>query len=60
MNEDVLFKTLDLLPRRRRPRNFNKIEWTPLYKNVKPIATLKYNGLITLYTVIILNSSWEE
>ena len=30
MNEDALFKTLD---RREKPRNFNNIELTPLYKH---------------------------
>ena len=38
MNEDALFKTLDLVPRRGRPRRFNNIEWTPLYENVRSIA----------------------
>ena len=45
--------TLNILPRRLRPGNFNDIELTALYKNVRPIATLKIrrcNGLITLYT----------
>ena len=40
--------TLDLLPRRMRPRNYNNVELTQLYKNVKPIATLKYNDTMDL------------
>ena len=59
-NDDVLFKTPDLRSRRGRLRNFNNIELTPLYKNVRSIATLKYNDimdLLHLHTIIILNPS---
>ena len=42
MNEDALFKTLDLVPRRGRQGRFNNIELTPLYKNVKPITKQRY------------------
>ncbi|KOX78991.1 hypothetical protein WN51_10203 [Melipona quadrifasciata] len=52
MNEDALFKTLDL-PRWERPRKFNNIELTPLYKNVRPIATLKYNDVMDLLHCIL-------
>ena len=61
MNEYASFNLL--LLGRGRPRNFNNVESTPLYKNVRPIATLKYNDIMTcytmyhLYTIIILNPS---
>ncbi|KOX76973.1 hypothetical protein WN51_10829 [Melipona quadrifasciata] len=48
MNDDALFKTLDSRSRWGRPRNFNNDELTPLYKTVRPIATLKYNDLMDL------------
>ena len=50
MNENALYKSLDLLPLGGRPRNYNNIELTPLYKNVRPIRNTKiqrYNRLIT-------------
>ena len=47
MNEDGIFKILDLLPRQVRPRSYNNIELTLLYKNVS-IATLKYNDIMDL------------
>ena len=46
MNEDALFKPLDLLSRLGKSRNFNNIELTPLYKNVRPIV--KYNDEMDL------------
>ena len=45
-------KTLDLLPRRMIPRNYNNIELTQLYKNVKPIATLN-NDIMDLLLYIL-------
>lgn len=52
MEVDKEFKILDLLPCRGRPRNFNKIKLTPLYKNVRPISTPKYKDMMELLRYI--------
>lgn len=44
MNQDILLKTLDLLPRWSGPRNFNNIIVTPIYKNMRSITVLKNYG----------------
>ena len=45
---DPEFKIFDLLPCHRSPRNFNNIKLTPLYKNVRPISTLKHKNIMEL------------
>uniref|UniRef100_A0A1A9ZAL8 Uncharacterized protein n=1 Tax=Glossina pallidipes TaxID=7398 RepID=A0A1A9ZAL8_GLOPL len=48
MEVDTEFKILDLLPCRGRPKNFDKIKLTPLYKSVRPISTSKYKDMMEL------------
>ena len=49
MEVNAEFKTLNLLSCRGRPRNFNKIKLTPLYKKVRPISTPKYKDMMDRY-----------
>ena len=46
------FKILNLLPCQGRPRNFNKIKFTPLYQNVRSISTPNYKNMMELLMVI--------
>ncbi|EFN60835.1 hypothetical protein EAG_12164, partial [Camponotus floridanus] len=48
MNENENFKVLNLLPRRGRPRKFENIVLTPLYKNIRQITTAKFKDIIDL------------
>ncbi|KAI4482021.1 hypothetical protein M0804_009040 [Polistes exclamans] len=52
MNENENFKVLNLLPRRGRPRKFENILLTPLYKNIRQITTAKFKDIIDLLRYI--------
>ena len=52
MNENENFKVLNLLPRRGRPRKFENIVLTPLYKNIRQITTAKFKDIIDLLRYI--------
>jgi len=52
MNENENFKVLDLLPCRGRPRKFENIVLTPLYKNIRQITTAKFKDIIDLLRYI--------
>ena len=51
-NENENFKVLNLLPRRGRPRKFENIVLTPLYKNIRQITTAKFKDIIDLLRYI--------
>ena len=48
MEVNAVFIILNLLTCRGIPRDFIKIKWTPLYKNVCPISTPKYKNMMEL------------
>jgi hypothetical protein len=56
LDEKEEFLTLDLSPKRGRPRRYSQIEMDPLYAGARPVTAAKYrhDGLASLYTANIL------
>ena len=52
MNENENFRVLNLVPRRGRPKKFENIVLTPLYKNIRQITTAKFKDIIDLLRYI--------
>lgn len=52
MNENENFKVLNLLPLRGRPRKFENVVLTSLYKNIRQITTANFKDIVDLLRYI--------